>query len=93
MKWITTFYAATVIQGALTTGLMGYRIWEADRKTVSIRMGRSKLMPIVRILIESASIQFIAEVILLVLYSANYNAQYLVLESVTPLVVSLYPFQ
>ena len=44
-------------------------------------------MPILRILIESASIQFIAEVILLALYSANYNAQYLLLELVTPLVV------
>lgn len=86
MNWITTFYAVTVVQGGLTTGLMGYRIWQADRKTASIRTGRSNLMPILRILIESASIQFMAEVILLSLYSANYNAQYLVLESVTPLV-------
>ena len=91
MNWITTFYAITVVQGGLTTGLMGFRIWQADQKTASIRTGRSNLMPVLRILIESASIQFMAEVILLSLYSANYNAQYLVLESVTPLVVSVYP--
>ena len=45
-------------------------------------------MPIVRILIESASLQFFVEVLLLALYAANYNAQYILLEIVTPLVVS-----
>jgi uncharacterized membrane protein len=85
--WITTFYAITVVQSGLTTSLMAYRIWQTDRRSAAYRTNREgNLMPILRILIESASIQFIIEVILLSLYSANYNAQYLLLEMVTPLV-------
>jgi hypothetical protein len=88
-QWIRTFYAISVVQSGLTTGLMAYRIWQTDKRSASYRTNReSNLMPILRILIESASIQFIAEVILLSLYSANYNAQYMLLELVTPLVVS-----
>ena len=45
------------------------------------------LKPILWILVESASLQFIVEAILLALYAADYNAQYLLLEPVTPIVV------
>lgn len=88
-QWIRTFYAISVVQSGLTTGLMAYRIWQTDKRSATYRTNQeSNLMPILRILIESASIQFIAEVILLSLYSANYNAQYMLLELITPLVVS-----
>jgi len=87
LHWITTFYAISVVQSGLTTGLMAFRIWQTDKKSVKYRTNQEgNLMPILRILIESASIQFMAEVILLSLYCANYNAQYLLLELVTPLV-------
>ncbi|KAI0341499.1 hypothetical protein BDW22DRAFT_1359087 [Trametopsis cervina] len=87
MSWIRTFYAISVVQSGLTTGLMAYRIWQTDKRSASYRTNSSgNLMPILRILIESASIQFVAEVILLSLYSANYNAQYMLLELITPLV-------
>ncbi|EKM56860.1 uncharacterized protein PHACADRAFT_254219 [Phanerochaete carnosa HHB-10118-sp] len=87
LRWITTFYAISVVQSGLTTGLMAYRIWQTDRRSIKFRTNQEgNLMPILRILIESASIQFMAEVILLSLYSANYNAQYLLLELITPLV-------
>ena len=67
---------------------MAFRIWQTDRRSAGYRTNKQGgLMPIVRILIESASIQFIVEVILLALYCANYTAQYLLLELVTPLVV------
>ena len=88
LHWITTFYAISVVQSGLTTGLMAFRIWQTDKRSASYRTNREgNLMPILRILIESASIQFMAEIILLSLYCANYNAQYLLLELVTPLVV------
>ena len=88
LHWITTFYSVAVVQSGLTTGLMAFRIWQTDRRSAGYRTNKQGgLMPIVRILIESASIQFIVEVILLALYCANYTAQYLLLELVTPLVV------
>ena len=90
LHWITTFYSIAVVQSGLTTGLMAFRIWQTDRRSASYRTNKEgNLMPILRILIESASIQFMVEVILLSLYAANYSAQYLLLELVTPLVVSI----
>lgn len=86
--WISTFYAIAVIQSAMTTGLMAYKLWQIDRRTAGSRVASGNLFPVLRILVESASLQFVVETILLALYAANYNAQYILLEIVTPLVVS-----
>ncbi|KAF7794053.1 hypothetical protein EIP86_005181 [Pleurotus ostreatoroseus] len=85
--WITTFYSISVVQSGMTTGLMAFRIWQTDRRSARYRTNKEgNLMPILRILVESAAAQFVTELILLALYSANYTAQYLLLEPVTPLV-------
>lgn len=75
----------------MTTSLMAYRIWKTDHEAAKYRAAHeSTLMPILRILVESAAAQFIVELILLALYCANYTAQYILLEPVTPLVVCTY---
>ncbi|THH32870.1 hypothetical protein EUX98_g1344 [Antrodiella citrinella] len=85
-QWIKTFYSIAVVQSTLTTGLMAYRIWSTDRRTAHYRTAASTLLPVMKILIESASLLLIVEILLLSLYLANYNAQYILLEIVTPLV-------
>ncbi|KAJ7477160.1 hypothetical protein B0H11DRAFT_2234637 [Mycena galericulata] len=50
------------------------------------RTNKSNLMPVLRILVESAALYLFIEIILLSLYSVNYNAQYILLEIVTPTV-------
>ena len=67
---------------------MAFKLWQMDRLTAGVRMARGNLLPVLRILVESASLQFVVETILLGLYAANNNAQYILLEIVTPLVVS-----
>ncbi|TCD71375.1 hypothetical protein EIP91_011146 [Steccherinum ochraceum] len=86
--WISTFYSVAVVQSTMTTGLMAYKIWKTDRRSASYRANahESSLLPVLRILVESASLQLFVEIILLALYEANYNAQYILLEIVTPLV-------
>lgn len=85
--WITTFYSISVVQSGMTTSLMAFRIWQTDRRSAKYRTNKEgNLMPILRILVESAAAQFVTEIILLALYAANYNAQYLLLEPVTPMV-------
>jgi hypothetical protein len=86
--WIKAFYSLAVVQNVLTTGLLGYRIWSTDRRTADTRAGQGNLLPVLRILVESAALQVVVEIILLALYAANINAQYILLEIVTPLVVS-----
>ena len=73
---------------------MAYKIWKTDRRTASYRANtgsRSNLLPVVRILVESASLQMFVEIILLGLYAADINAQYILLETVTPIVVRTNP--
>lgn len=84
-NWILTFYSVAVVQNIMTTGLMSYRIWLSHRSSAAYVTGKG-LLPVARILIESAALQLIAEIILLALYSRDINAQYILLECVTPIV-------
>ena len=64
-----------------------YRIWQAERRTATYRTGQSPLRPLLWILLESAALLVVVEVVLLALYSAGLSCQYLLLEPVTPIVV------
>ncbi|KAG6831336.1 hypothetical protein H0H92_011251 [Tricholoma furcatifolium] len=85
-RWIKTFYSIAVILNITTTSLMAYRIYGTHRQSSSYNVGKSKLLPILAILIESAALQLVVEVVLLALYCSSINAQYIVLESVTSIV-------
>ncbi|KAH8106730.1 hypothetical protein BXZ70DRAFT_914849 [Cristinia sonorae] len=85
-SWVTTFYSVVVIQSGMSTGLMMYRIWQAEKRTSAYRTGRSPLRPILWILLESAALLVVVELVLLLLYSAQFNSQYLLLEPITPIV-------
>ncbi|KAG6865532.1 hypothetical protein C0991_001725 [Blastosporella zonata] len=85
-RWIKTFYSVAVILNIMTTGLMGIRIWTTHRKSASYSVGQSKLLPVLQILVESAALQLVVEIVLLALYCSNINAQYIVLESVASIV-------
>ncbi|PPQ79623.1 hypothetical protein CVT25_003211 [Psilocybe cyanescens] len=86
LQWIKTFYAIAVVLNVMTTGLMSYRIWMAHKNSASYVVGKGRLLSIIRILIESAALQLVVEIVLLGLYTANLNAQYILLECVTPTV-------
>lgn len=66
---------------------MAYRIWSSERFSAKYRLGNRSLLPYLRILIESAALQLIAELIVLALYASGLNAQYILLEALTPVVV------
>lgn len=86
--WIKIFYSLAVALNIITTSLMSYRIVQAHRNSAAYTRGRSRLISVLRVLIESAALQLIVEIVLLALYSNDINAQYILLESVTPIVVS-----
>ena len=66
---------------------MASRIWITDYHAAKFRSEDGSLLPIVRILIESAALQLIVELIVLALYAANANSQYIILAMITPIVV------
>lgn len=87
--WILVFYATEVVQSALITGFIAYRIWNTDRAVAPFRASnKSNLMPILRILVESVALQLLVEILVLALYAAQMNAQYILLETICSLVVS-----
>ncbi|KAJ8507009.1 hypothetical protein ONZ45_g10574 [Pleurotus djamor] len=83
--WILAFYSIAVVQNVITTGLMAYRIWSTSSKSAKYKT-ENLLLPVLRILVESAAMQLIIEILLLALYSQDINAQYILLEMVTPVV-------
>ncbi|KAJ7510722.1 hypothetical protein B0H11DRAFT_1955911 [Mycena galericulata] len=85
-RWITTFYSIAVAQNILTTSLMALRLWKGEKESSRYRLGGGVFLPVIRILVESAALYLFVEILLLTLYAINYNAQYILLEIVTPIV-------
>ncbi|KAF4566033.1 hypothetical protein EYR40_002146 [Pleurotus pulmonarius] len=84
-SWLEAFYSIAVVQNVMTTALMAFRIWRTSAKSAQYKT-ENALLPVVRILIESAALQLVVEIVLLVLYARDVNAQYILLELVTPTV-------
>ncbi|KAJ7167686.1 hypothetical protein C8R46DRAFT_1269928 [Mycena filopes] len=84
--WITAFYALAVAQNIITTSLIAWRIAATERASARYRLGQSNLLPILRILVESAALYLFAEFLVLVLYVCNSNAQFIALEAIPPIV-------
>ncbi|KAJ7510715.1 hypothetical protein B0H11DRAFT_1955888 [Mycena galericulata] len=85
-KWITTFYSLAVAQNCLTTGLMACRLWQGERESARFRLGSGIFLPVLRVLVESAALYLFVEILLLCLYAVRSNAQYILLETVPPIV-------
>ncbi|KAF8185634.1 hypothetical protein K438DRAFT_1973920 [Mycena galopus ATCC 62051] len=84
--WITLFFSVAVAQNLITTGLMAVRLWSIDRTSSNVRVGGSIFLPVLRILMESAALYLFVQILLLSFYAVNYNAQFIVLETITPIV-------
>lgn len=74
----------------MTTGLIAWRIWRQDRASTAMGArslnSRTSLIPIVRIIVESAAIYVLELVVLIVLYVLKHNGQFIVQEAVVPTV-------
>ncbi len=91
---MNTIYATAFVQNFMTTSLIAYRIWRQDRASAiagvhSQGSGTSSLIPIVRILVESAALYMMQLIILIILYARNHNAQFIIQESLVPTIGEL----
>ncbi|KAJ6458641.1 hypothetical protein C8R47DRAFT_146651 [Mycena vitilis] len=83
---VKTFFSLAVAQNVITTSLMAWRIAATNIRSSSYRIGQTNFMPMLRILVESAALYLAAEIVLLILYVCDSNAQFIVLEAVTPII-------
>jgi hypothetical protein len=88
LDWITAFYSIAVTQNIITTGLMALRLWQVEKQSARYRLGGGNFIPVMKILVESAALYLLIEILLLALYTVDHNAQYILLECVTPTAVS-----
>ncbi|KZT30083.1 hypothetical protein NEOLEDRAFT_1174421 [Neolentinus lepideus HHB14362 ss-1] len=91
VHWMNTIYALAFVQNTMTTALIAYRIWTQDletrralRLTSSMRKGGQSLLPVVRVIVESAMIYVMEVLVLIILYALNHNGQYVVQEAIVP---------
>ncbi|KAJ7862821.1 hypothetical protein B0H13DRAFT_2566015 [Mycena leptocephala] len=85
-SWITAWYVIAVVENVITTGLMAFRLWRAEKESTRYRTSEGSFMPILRILVESAALFLFVEILILCLYSVNYDAEFIILELITPIV-------
>jgi len=90
VHWMNTIYALALVQNTMTTGLIAWRIWRQERASAVIGVqsstSRSSLIPIVRIVIESAALYVLEMIVLIVLYTLNNNGQFVLQEAAVPTV-------
>jgi len=84
--WITTFYVLALVQIITSTSLIAYRLWDRERHISQYRASTFSFLPVMHIVIESAATYVLAQLVLVILYAIDDNAQYVVLESITPLI-------
>lgn len=83
---IKAFYSLAVAQNILTTGLMAFRIWRTSSESAKYYGRENTLIPMIRVLIESAALQLLVEALTLGLYAGGLNAVLLPQGMVAPVV-------
>ena len=90
VHWMDTIYALAFVQNIMTTGLLAYRIWQQHRKSQGVVASAISLIPLVRIIIESASIYLLNLLILIILYALDSNGQFIAQEAIVPVCGKFY---
>ncbi|KAF7364737.1 hypothetical protein MVEN_00343500 [Mycena venus] len=92
--WITGFYTLGVAHNTVTTTLMAVRLWWVDRRIrvsehedrPSIRARRPRLQTTILLLVESAALYFVLQVVVLITFVTGSDIQFLLLGSVPPVI-------
>lgn len=85
-QWITAFYAMTLASNLLASGFLAYRIWMMERNVSAIRVSRSSMMPIVRVLADAAILYSVTLLSALVCFVEANNGQYVILDMIMPII-------
>ncbi|KAG1896574.1 uncharacterized protein F5891DRAFT_1192923 [Suillus fuscotomentosus] len=85
--WITTFYAMTLGSNLSASGLLAYRIWRMECDVSALRATKSSsMMPIVRVLADSAILYSVTLLSALICFVEANNGQYVVVDMITPII-------
>ncbi|KAF8444105.1 hypothetical protein L210DRAFT_3533827 [Boletus edulis BED1] len=86
-RWITSFWASTLTTNTVTTLMLAYRLWNADRATTRLSDHRkSELRPILHIIVDAGGIYSLTLLTALVCYLNKSNGQYVILDMIMPII-------
>ncbi|KAF9270697.1 hypothetical protein L218DRAFT_51479 [Marasmius fiardii PR-910] len=90
VHWMNTIYATAFAQNGLTSSLIAYRIWKQEKNAwragIRAQGSGSSLIPVARIVVESAAGYMALLLCLIVLYALNHNGQFVMQEASPPAV-------
>ncbi|KZP16475.1 hypothetical protein FIBSPDRAFT_865977 [Athelia psychrophila] len=85
VRWINTIYALAFLQNTCTTGLIAYRVYAQDNRSNGlVATSQVSLVYLARIMVESASLYVLNVLILMILYAAGSNGQYIAQDAIVP---------
>ncbi|KAJ7486886.1 hypothetical protein FB451DRAFT_1363086 [Mycena latifolia] len=84
--WIAVFYALALGQNTITTGLMAFRLWLVDRRSMAYNVGRSQFYSTMLLLVESAALYFALQIVVLTAFLTKSNIQLVLLGSIPPII-------
>ncbi|KAJ7142659.1 hypothetical protein C8R44DRAFT_725994 [Mycena epipterygia] len=83
---IAAFYALALGQNTITTGLMAFRLWLVDRRSMAYNVGQSHFYSTMLLLVESAALYFALQVVILASFLTKSNIQLIILGSIPPII-------
>ncbi|KAG2111459.1 hypothetical protein DEU56DRAFT_905521 [Suillus clintonianus] len=85
-KWITAFMASTIATNLLSSGLLAYRIWTIERETSTARPAKDTMMPVVRVLVDTAVLYSVVLFTALICFACSNNGEVVMLDINMPII-------
>ncbi|KZP16470.1 hypothetical protein FIBSPDRAFT_1047546 [Athelia psychrophila] len=85
VHWLNAIYALAFVQNIFTTGLIAYRIYAQDKRSNGlVAASQVSLGYLVRVMVESAAVYVLDILILIILYAAGSNGQFIAQDAIVP---------
>ncbi|KAG1886627.1 hypothetical protein F4604DRAFT_1722661 [Suillus subluteus] len=85
-NWVTAFFSLTIATNLLSSGLLVYRIWSVESNVSTARATKGTMMPIVRVLVDTAVLYSVVLFIALICFVCTNNGEVVVLDMIMPIV-------
>ncbi|KIK48574.1 hypothetical protein CY34DRAFT_798080 [Suillus luteus UH-Slu-Lm8-n1] len=85
-QWVTAFFSLTIATNLLSSGLLAYRIWVIEHDVSTIRAKKDTMMPIVRVLMDSAILYSVALLTALICYVCSNDGEVTIADMIVPII-------
>ncbi|OJA12826.1 hypothetical protein AZE42_04237 [Rhizopogon vesiculosus] len=81
-KWVISFYSTALATNVLATSILALKLWLVHRRSLGVQMTRSRVYPILLIIIECGALYSMSLVTMLASYLAASNSAYIVIDMI-----------